>query len=80
MEKHVIRHKKMDCISCGACAAITPDFWKMDDDGLSHLKESVQKGEYWERVIETEQDRAKNVEAEEVCPVQIIHVVKGGEK
>ena len=40
MAKHKILHYKDDCISCGACAAIYPEFWEMDDEGLAHLKES----------------------------------------
>ena len=74
MAKHKITHLKKDCISCGACAAINPDFWQMDDEGLAHLKGAKQVGDNWELVINTEEDRASNQEAVDVCPVQIIKI------
>ncbi|MBI2112847.1 ferredoxin [Candidatus Woesearchaeota archaeon] len=76
MTKHRIVHKRKDCIGCGACAAICPDFWEMDDEGLSHLKGSEKKDGNEERIIITEEDRAKNQEAADVCPVQIISLHK----
>ena len=75
-EKHTVIHFKKDCISCGACAAINPEFWEMDDQGLAHLKGSKEVGDHWERDIDTEEDRASNQEAADVCPVNIIHVKK----
>lgn len=30
---------KEACIGCGACAAICPDVFDLDDDGLSEVKE-----------------------------------------
>lgn len=67
-------HEKKDCISCGACAAINPDFWEMDDEGLAQLKESHELPDgKWEREINDE-DKESNQEAADVCPVQIIHV------
>lgn len=78
MTKHKILHYKKDCISCGACAAISPDFWEMDDDeeGKSTLKGSSNKEDHFELKIDSEEARALNQEAAEVCPVQIIHVKK----
>ncbi|HLC90390.1 MAG TPA: ferredoxin, partial [Candidatus Nanoarchaeia archaeon] len=76
MAKHKIVHKKDDCIGCGACAAICPDFWEMNDEGLSHLKGSKLEDGKEVRQITTEEDRAKNQEAADVCPVQIISVEK----
>ena len=68
-----VRHFKKDCISCGACASIAPEYWEMDDEGLAQLKGSKEKGDHWERKIE-KKDVNPNKEAAEVCPVQIIHV------
>lgn len=31
---------KEACIGCGACAAICPDVFDLDDDGLSEVKEN----------------------------------------
>tara|TARA_Y100000310_G_scaffold329855_1_gene400453 strand:- start:1246 stop:1482 length:237 start_codon:yes stop_codon:yes gene_type:complete len=72
MTKHKITHVKKECICCGACAAIVPEFWQMDDDGLAHLKGSKEVDGNWELVVDTESDRASNQEAADVCPVQII--------
>lgn len=69
-------HFKKDCISCGACAAITPDYWEMDVEGLAQLKGAKQVEDQWELEIKTEEARAMNQEAAEVCPVNIIHVKK----
>ena len=76
MEKHTVIHLKKDCISCGACAAIAPDFWEMDEEGLANLKGSTMVNGHQELGIETEEARATNQEAANCCPVNIIHVKK----
>ncbi|MBT4446079.1 ferredoxin [archaeon] len=73
MTKLKVIHERPDCISCGACAAILPEFWEMDEDGLSTLKGATKVGENFELEISSD-DKAENEEAAEVCPVQIIHV------
>ena len=67
-------HFKKDCISCGACAAIAPEFWEMDEEGLAQLKGSKEKGETWELDIDKKEDKVVNQEAADVCPVNIIHL------
>lgn len=78
MAKHVVQHFKKDCISCGACAAIAPDYWEMDNDstGLASLKEAHPIEGRWEKEIDTEEARAINQEAADVCPVNIIKIQK----
>lgn len=76
MAKYKIVHNKKDCIGCGACAAVTPEHWEMDDEGMAQLKGSQKNGENWEKNIDTEEDCASNQEAADVCPVQIIKVEK----
>ncbi|HLC97837.1 MAG TPA: ferredoxin [Candidatus Nanoarchaeia archaeon] len=73
-------HFKKDCISCGACAAIAPQFWELEPSGLAHLKSAKEVGDHWELPIE-EKDRTAHQDAADVCPVNIIHVkeVKEGE-
>ncbi|MBI2669210.1 ferredoxin [Candidatus Woesearchaeota archaeon] len=73
---HTIVHIKKDCISCGACAAVSPDFWEMEEQGLAQLKGAKQVDDHWERDIETEAERASNQEAADVCPVSIIQIKK----
>ncbi|MBT4604353.1 ferredoxin [archaeon] len=82
MAKLKVLHFKPDCISCGACAAIAPEFWEMDDEGLAQLKGSNKINanqdektpeEHWELEIKKDQKEA-NQDASDVCPVQIIKV------
>ncbi len=72
-----LQHEREICIGCGACEAVAPDFWKMDDDGKSNLVDSTEKGNTQERELD---DIAENQEAAEVCPVNCIHVYENGEK
>ncbi|MCH8193280.1 MAG: ferredoxin [Planctomycetes bacterium] len=67
-------HFKKDCISCGACAAIAPDYFEMDEEGLAELKGSTVVDDHQELKIDTEEAKAETKEAAEVCPVNIIHV------
>ena len=67
---------KEECIGCGSCAAVCPDFWEMTDDMKSRVKNSVQSAEgKFELEIE-EKDTACNEEASQICPVQVIKVEK----
>ena len=74
MGKYKILHFKKDCISCGACAAICPEFWEMDEEGLAQLREGVEVEGHWEREINSEDERARNRDAADACPVQIIKI------
>jgi ferredoxin len=71
-----ITHIKKNCIGCGACVAIAPEFWEMDENGLSHLKGSS-TDENGNDVREIDDNDAEiNQEAADACPVQIIKVEK----
>ena len=76
MEKTLLTHQKKDCISCGACAALVPEFWYLDETGLAHVKGSNLVNDHWEKVILTEAEKAQHEEAAGVCPVNIIKVEK----
>lgn len=78
MEKSLLTHNKKDCISCGACAAIAPGFWYLDETGLAHVKGSYAVNRHWEKEILTEMEKAQHEEAAAVCPVSIIKVEKKG--
>lgn len=54
------------CIGCGACAAICPSNWFMDEDSKSSLKKTI---------IEQKEEKC-NKTAAEACPVQAIKIVK----
>ncbi|MEK6901732.1 MAG: ferredoxin [Nanoarchaeota archaeon] len=76
MDSHTVIHFKKDCISCGACAAISPELWEMDEQGLAQLRGSKEVGDHWEKVITTIDEKAAHDDAASVCPVNIIHVKK----
>ena len=73
MAKKVVHFKK-DCISCGACAALAPEFWELDEEGLARLLGSSEIDDHWERMVESAEDIEKNEEAAQCCPVNIIHL------
>lgn len=73
---HQITHRKPECIGCRACAAIAPEFWEMDEEGLSHLKGSSVNEQGHEILVIPDKDSLINQEAAEACPVQIITVEK----
>ncbi len=86
MPDYKIQHDRPNCIGCGACAAVAPDYWEMSPvDGKSDLKESVHKEEGGAIVLEEreidESKYANNKEAADSCPVNVIHVYdKEGKK
>ena len=68
-----IRHKKSECIGCKLCADVAPQYFVMDEDGLAQLENSHEVG-----VFHTsegfDEDREDLLQAEEGCPVDIIHI------
>jgi ferredoxin len=66
-----IELERLMCISCGNCIDVCPEFFEYADDGLSHLKESKSEDDIEEREME---DPGCCRQAEELCPVTIIHV------
>ena len=75
MVKLKVEHYREDCIACGACAAIAPEQWFMDEDTLSTCKGAVKVGGHFEKEI-SEDEKEAHKEAQDVCPVQIIKVVE----
>jgi len=72
-----IEHEKEVCIGCGACAAVAPKFWVMEDGLDGSLKSHVtgsKKVSKTEELDLDEKDFAINKEAAESCPVNCIHI------
>ncbi len=65
-------HQKEKCLSCGACVAICPKFFEINEkDGLAILKNSKKVGENFELEI----DKIGCLkDAAESCPVKIITI------
>ena len=71
-----IIHDRPGCIACGACAALNPDDWKMDErDGLSNLIKGKRTEDHKEELDINQSDFDKNKECAEGCPVNVIHIV-----
>lgn len=75
----LIRHDRPNCIGCTACAAVTPKFWKMNEqDGLSDIIDGQQMPDGSEELEISDADLEENMNAAEVCPVNVIHLIKIG--
>ena len=72
-KKFRITHDREECIGCGACAAMAPDHWTMDDDGKATLIGSTGSGKKAIKMID-EKDLAANEEAASSCPIEAIHI------
>lgn len=81
-----IEHDRSNCIACAACSIVAPEFWQMSpDDGKSDLANSkrvVAGSEIAKEELDIEQkDFVKNKNAADICPVNVIHIVRrDGEK
>tara|TARA_Y100000310_G_C20433283_1_gene692513 strand:- start:524 stop:766 length:243 start_codon:yes stop_codon:yes gene_type:complete len=77
--KCYIKHDRDGCIGCGACAAIDPENWTMNEDGKSDLKDNKKVDNQQQKIID-ENDLTKHIETAESCPVNVIHVYKEDKK
>ncbi len=82
MAKYKLQHNKPECIGCGACAAVAPDFWVMNEaDNKTDIILCKTLPNGWEEREIDEKDFAINKDAAESCPVNVIHIFKDtGEK
>jgi len=71
---YTLQHDRPNCIGCGACAVIAPDFWEMNDDGKSDIIKAVSKDNGWQEKKIEQKDFDINLEAAESCPVEVIHI------
>jgi ferredoxin len=69
--------EREECTACEACVENCPDSFEMADDGLAHLKNSTRVGSNDELGVN---DMGCSKEAAEACPVNIIHILQGGNK
>ncbi len=69
-----IKHKRLECIGCGFCAEVAPNYWKMDEEGLAQLHQVLDTDDPFESGQGFEEDRESLKEAEFHCPVSIIRL------
>ncbi|MAG16032.1 ferredoxin [Candidatus Woesearchaeota archaeon] len=75
-KKFLLEHDRAECIGCGACAAVCPLFWEMNDDGKSDIKGGKNRDDGWQELEIDEKDFEANKQAAESCPVNVIHLKK----
>lgn len=77
MARYKVIFDREVCIGALACAATSPEFWLRGEDGKADLKRATysKATDKWELIID-EKDLSTNKEAENVCPVAAIKVVK----
>ncbi len=57
-----IVHDKKSCIGCGACTAVCPANWKMDNENKANpIKTDI-----------SQEEETCNKEAEQICPANCI--------
>ncbi len=71
-----IEHDRPGCIGCGACAAIFPERWAMNEDGKSDVIGGKRKGDGTEELDIDEDEFGGNMDAAKSCPVNVIHLKK----
>lgn len=64
MTKFKIELDKKKCIGCGACTAVCPDYFDMDEDGKAKVKKQLIS------------DIGCSKQAEDTCPVNAISVTE----
>ena len=58
------------CIGCGACTAVMPDLFEIDDEGKASIKGGTVKGKFSEKIISS---KASDLdEAVSACPVEAV--------
>ena len=81
-KKYVLQHDRPNCIGCAACEAVAPDFWEMNEDGKSDIKNAKTLENGWQEREIGETNFIENKDAADSCPVNVIHLVnkKTGER
>ena len=75
-KKYKLEHNKPECIGCGACVAVAPDHWVMNDDGKADIIKGNNREDGWQEKDISEKDFKENMEAAQSCPVNVIHIKK----
>lgn len=77
-KKVKIIQDRQNCIGCGSCCIVAPEFWKMEQDNKAKLlksKVNPKTGNYEMEVEVDDQAFAALKESENICPVQIIKII-----
>ena len=79
---YILQHDRPNCIGCAACEAVAPEFWEMNQDGKSDIKQGKNLENGCQELEIDEKNYEENKEAADSCPVNVIHLVnkKTGER
>ncbi len=72
---YILQHDRPNCIGCAACEAVSPQFWEMNQDGKSDIKNANHCANGWQDLEISEKNFQINKEAAESCPVNVIHLI-----
>ena len=73
MGKYRVEYLRKECIGAGVCAAMDPENFEMNADGLADLKDSNQEGDIFVKEVDNLEEIK---EAADGCPVRIIKVIE----
>ena len=73
-KKYILQHDRPNCIGCAACEAVAPEFWEMNQDGKSDIKQGKSLENGCQELEIDEKNYAENKEAADSCPVNVIHI------
>jgi ferredoxin len=65
---------KSKCISCGSCAAVSPEAWINSDDGQLMPKGAQEFEDRFEKEIENDEEKKQHETARDACPMQAISI------
>ncbi len=75
VKKYKVTYDRPNCIGAGACVVAQEDRWVMnDDDNKANLVGGDKTNNHWELEF-TEEELQRFMEAAQVCPVNVIHIV-----
>lgn len=74
-KQYILQHDRPNCIGCAACEAVAPDFWEMNEDGKSDIKNAKNLANGWQELEFKEKNFVENKDAADSCPVNVIHIV-----
>ncbi len=74
MAKYLLEHDRPNCIGCGACVAVNPKHWVMNEDGKSDIINGRHREDGLQELEIGEEDLESNKAAADSCPVNVIHL------
>ena len=74
--RYKIEYDRENCIACGACAVLAPQFWVLSkEDGKADVVGSEKTEDGYEHLDLDDKDFPINKDAADACPVNVIHIV-----